>query len=158
MLDAEAIMVALSQGRFPQKTLITPHQGEFDRSFSEVSGSKKERAYKVAKSHNIIVILKGAQTVIASPDGRMSVNVHASPYLASAGTGDVLAGLVAGLIAQAMPPFEACCAAVWMHGDAAIHFGPGMIAGDIPDLIPFILGHLLELRNGNSTDRVDCQS
>ena len=83
----------------------------------------------------------------------MKINFLASPYLASAGTGDVLAGMITGLLAEGMLAFEACCAAVWMHGEAAIRFGPGMVAGDIPDLIPHILGDLLEWRTGIATDR-----
>lgn len=154
VLDAEAIMAALSQAQGERlgKMVITPHQGEFDRSFPKISGSRVEQAHKVAKSFNSMVILKGPRTVIASPDGRIVVNVHASPYLASAGTGDVLAGLLAGLIAQAMPPFEACCAAVWIHGDAARRFGPGMVTSDIPNLVPSILGDILKLRHEATAD------
>ena len=155
VLDAEAIVTALSQDMVKQKTVITPQQGEFDRAFPDISGTNEEKAYKVAKSNKIIVVLKGPRTVIAGPDSRMKVNFHASPYLASAGTGDVLAGFIAGLVGQGMLPFEACCAAVWMHGEAAIRFGPGMVAGDIPDLIPFILSDLVKLRNGNSADRTE---
>lgn len=154
VLDADAIIKTLSQGKRPEKMVITPHQGEFDRSFPKTSGSRVEQAHKVAKFYNSMVILKGPRTVIASPDGRIVVNVHASPYLASAGTGDVLAGVVAGLIAQAMPPFEACCAAVWIHGDAARRFGPGMVAGDIPNLVPSILGDILKLRHETTADTV----
>lgn len=154
VLDAEAILLALTQGADLQnKAVITPHQGEFDRAFPTVSGTIEEKASKIAKLNKVIVVLKGPRTVIASPDGRMKINVHASPYLATAGTGDVLAGLITGLIAQEMPPFEACCASVWMHGEAALRFGPGMIAGDIPDLIPSVLGDVLTLRNQNDVDK-----
>ncbi len=154
VLDADAIISAFRQNmKFHNRAVITPHQGEFDRAFPEISGSREERACQVAQSHEIIVVLKGQRTIIACPDGRMKMNFHASPYLASAGTGDVLAGMITGLLAQGMLAFEACCAAVWMHGEAAIRFGPGMVAGDIPDLIPYILSDLLEWRSGTATDR-----
>ena len=153
VLDADAIISAFKQGmKFHHRAVITPHQGEFDRAFPEISGSREARAYQVAQSHEIIVVLKGQRTIIACPDGRMKMNFHASPYLASAGTGDVLAGMITGLLAQGMLAFVACCAAVWMHGEAAIRFGPGMVAGDIPNLIPHILGDLLKWRTGTATD------
>ena len=154
VLDADAIISAFRQNmKFHNRAVITPHQGEFDRAFPEISGSREECACQVAQSYEIIVVLKGQRTIIACPDGRMKMNFHASPYLASAGTGDVLAGMITGLLAQGMLAFEACCAAVWMHGEAAIRFGPGMVAGDIPDLIPHILGDLIEWRTGTATDR-----
>lgn len=149
VLDAGFIAAALSCGmREHQKTVITPHQGEFDRTFPRMTGPRQERACKVAKLTGFIVVLKGPQTIIASPDNRVKLNVHASPYLASAGTGDVLAGLITGLIAQGMPAYEACCAAVWMHGAAAIRLGPGLVACDIVNLLPRILGELLEPHAG----------
>jgi NAD(P)H-hydrate epimerase len=87
-------------------------------------------------------VLKGADTVVASPDGMASINATTSSWLATAGTGDVLAGMVLGLLAQRMPPFEAASAAVWLHGKAARECGPGLIAEDVPEMLPKVLGEL----------------
>ena len=86
---------------------------------------------ETARARNITLVLKGAKTLIAAPDGRLVENTHASPYLAKAGSGDVLAGMIAGLVAQGMPAFEAACAGVWMHGDASLRVGPGLIPQDL---------------------------
>lgn len=143
VFDADAIPHSQDFEKLDSQCVLTPHGGEFARKFPNLSGSKVEMAVSAAKISGAIVVLKGAETIIAHPDGHWVVNHHASPYLAKAGTGDVLAGMIAGLIAQGMPIFEACCAAVWMHGEAGIRFGPGLIASDIIDLIPAILSNLL---------------
>lgn len=145
ILDANAIPISNNK-QYPKlknPTVLTPHEGEFSKAFPFLKGERLDRAIAAAKFSKAIVVLKGRHTIIADPSGRYLINDHASPWLAKAGTGDVLAGMITGLAAQGMDLFEACAAACWIHGEAGLNIGPGLIASDIEKSLANILKRLL---------------
>ena len=146
VLDADALTVfendvdTLKQA-IKNTCVLTPHEGEFKRLF-KLSNDRTQSVVEAAKKLNAIILLKGHQTIIASPDGKIVINQHAPATLATAGSGDVLAGIITGLLAQGMPAFEAACAAVWMHSEAANLFGLGLIADDLPTMLIKVIQQL----------------
>ncbi len=133
VLDADALVLLAERGleQLPGSPVMTPHEGEFAKLFGALPGSKIDRARAAAKAARSVVVLKGADTVVASPGGRAAIAAPAPAWLASAGTGDVLAGIIAALCARGLDPFEAACAGVWLHGRAAELAGPALIADDL---------------------------
>ena len=156
VLDADALTsfaeepaeLASAMGkRVGLDVVLTPHEGEFSRLFNKINEesnlkSKLEKARSAARDCGTVVLLKGADTVVASPDGRASIAENAPPYLATAGSGDVLSGMIGSLMAQGMAAFEAASAAVWLHGEAASEFGPGLVAEDLTEALPAVYRRL----------------
>lgn len=121
------------------RCVLTPHAGEFAKLFPDLKGGADVQASSAARLCDGVVVLKGPRTMIAAPDGRLTVNTHSSPWLATAGSGDVLAGIIAGLLAQGMSAFDAARAGVWIHGEAGRRIGAGLIAPDIIAALPGIM-------------------
>lgn len=157
VLDADALTVFA--GRVDQLAIgldrddvVTPHAGEFERLFPGLIAEvgREAAAARAAETLGGVVVLKGDRTVVAAPDGRLRVNAVSAPWLATAGTGDVLAGMIGGLLAQSMESFDAASAAVWLHAEAARRFGAGLIAEDLPDLLPPVMASVLDAEGAAS--------
>lgn len=154
VMDADALTAfagdsASLRAHLPANCVLTPHAGEFQSLFdvepSDLTDTRVAQVQTAALDTGAVVLLKGSHSIIAAPDGRVIINQHAPPTLATAGAGDVLAGMIAGLIAQHMPAFEATAAATWIHGEAARLFGGmGLIAEDLPELVPTVVQALVE--------------
>lgn len=152
VVDADALTVF--EGRpetlfahLDRDDVLTPHEGEFERVFPGLlAEGRRAAAVEAARRANAIVLLKGRETLVAAPDGRLAINPPAPAWLATAGSGDVLAGLIGGLLAQRTPSFEAACCGAWIHARAAALHGPGLISEDLPDLVPEVLADLYEVR------------
>lgn len=150
VVDADALTLFRDRseqlfGWLDRDDVLTPHEGEFERLFPGllVELGREGAAQEAARRAGSVIVLKGASTVIAAPDERLAVNGDGSPWLATAGSGDVLAGMIGGLIAQHMDSFDAARAAVWIHSETARRFGPGLIAEDLPQGLPAVLADLL---------------
>jgi NAD(P)H-hydrate epimerase len=144
VIDADALSVFADDAAplldaLDDRCILTPHDGEFVRVFGGIAGSRLERARAAAKACGAVVLLKGGDTVVAAPDGRATITTNAPPDLATAGAGDVLAGIAVGLLAQGVPAFEAASAAAWIHAEIAQRFGPGLIAEDLTEGMPDVL-------------------
>ena len=163
VLDADALTsfadepATLFAATATRPVVLTPHQGEFSRLFKNVrqaseNMSKVDLVRFSMKPSRATVLLKGADTVVAAPDGRAAICENAPAWLATAGSGDVLAGMIAGLLAQGMPGFEAACAGAWLHGEAGNEAGPGLISEDLPDVLPKVYRRLFEELNQRGAD------
>jgi hydroxyethylthiazole kinase-like uncharacterized protein yjeF len=162
VLDADALTSFAETPRSLMEALercsaakvLTPHTGEFAKLFKEIAendkfNAKLEETRAAASAADSIVLLKGPDTVVAAPDGRASIADNAPATLATAGSGDVLSGMIAALLAQGMPAFEAASAAVWLHGEAAQEFGPGLISEDLPEALPAVYRRLFASLGGH---------
>lgn len=146
VIDADAIKAfaghqAILRNTIQAPCVLTPHEGEFKHLF-DLDDDRNASVTHAARQTGAIVLLKGSDTLIADPEGRLIVNENASPTLATAGSGDVLAGIITGLLAQGMPAFEAAAAATWIHAEAARLFGVGLIAEDLIEMLPTVLANL----------------
>ncbi|NUN68030.1 NAD(P)H-hydrate dehydratase [Pseudanabaena biceps] len=151
VLDADALTVfagrveQLAQG-LDRDDVVTPHAGEFERLFPGLldRAGRETAAVEAAATLGCVLVLKGDRTLVAAPDGRLRIAAGGAAWLATAGTGDVLAGMIGGLLAQSMDSFDAASAAVALHAEAARRFGPGLIAEDLPELLPPLLAERLD--------------
>ncbi len=145
VIDADGLTAFKDQreelfGSLHDQTVLTPHEGEFARLFPDIElDDRVDAAKRAANLAGCIVLLKGPKTVVAAPDGRFAINEHALSWLATAGSGDVLTGLICGVMAQGMGAFRAACIAAWLHGDIAIRHGPGLTADRMIDAIAAVL-------------------
>lgn len=147
--DDPPILFAAIKAEPSAAVVLTPHDGEFRRLFNGFSDnaqipSKLERARRAAERASAVVVLKGPDTVVAAPDGRAAISANAPPWLATAGSGDVLAGMIGAMLAQGVAAFEAACIGVWMHGEAGVEAGPGLIAEDLPEVLPAVFRRLYD--------------
>ena len=141
VIDAGALRL-LNASTLGIPAVLTPHEGEFAQLFGPVGSDRLAAVQAAAEKTGTVVLLKGRATIIAAPDGRAAINAHAAPWLATAGSGDVLAGMIAALLAQGHPLFESACAAAWLHGEAGRRLGPGGIADDLVASLPAVLSSL----------------
>jgi ADP-dependent NAD(P)H-hydrate dehydratase / NAD(P)H-hydrate epimerase len=145
LLDADALTAFEAKpemlfAMLHNTAVLTPHEGEFGRLFPDLPLADRTDSAKQASARaRAVLLLKGPETIIAAPDGRVAINRHSSPWLATAGSGDVLAGLICGLLAQRIPPFNAACIGAWLHGDIGIRGGAGLTADRMLELIPLVL-------------------
>ena len=143
VIDADGITHLGDPARLRgQDAIVTPHEGEFRKLFGDLEGTKPERALEAARRSGGVVVYKGPDTLVASPEGRLGFAPSAHPWLASAGTGDVLAGIIAAMRARGLGAFDAACGGVWLHGRAAEIAGPELIADDLAEAIPAAIASL----------------